>query len=145
MYNNFKYGLHNKYIILVIITCIKNRNCTCHTHYKVSKLYNLHFLTSFPETWCKCATMFYVHHGKRLQIQIYQTHRLLMLSLYRIIQIIRSATDDCPSRPWLASQPPDATSHCHYFETLALFFSSVSEQLVMCIDIHLYSGDVSVY
>ena len=64
---------------------------------------------------------------------------------YRVIQIIHSATVGCRSRPWLAGQPPDATSHCRYSQTLALFFSSLSEQLVTRIDVHLYSGDVSVY
>ena len=41
------------------------------------------------------------------------------------MHLIRSATDGCRSRPWLAGQLPDVTSHCRYFQTLALFFSSV--------------------
>ena len=65
---------------------------------------------------------------------------------YRVIQIIGAATDGCRSRPWLPGQPPDATLHYRYSQTLALFFSSVSEQLVMHIDIHLaYTADTLVF
>ena len=55
------------------------------------------------------------------------------------------ATDGRRSRPCLAGQPPDAMSQCRYSQTLTLFFSSVSEQVVSRIDVHLHSREVSVH
>ena len=32
---------------------------------------------------------------------------------YRVIQILRAATDGCCSQPWLAGPPPNGPSNCH--------------------------------
>ena len=46
---------------------------------------------------------------------------------YRVIHILRAATDGCRSRPCLACPPLHGASNCRCSQTLALFFSSVSE------------------
>ena len=67
---------------------------------------------------------------------------------YRVIHILRAATDGCRSRPCMAGPLPHGASNCRCPQTLALFFSSVSEEgiiLVMRIDVSLQNGDVSIY
>ena len=92
--------------------------------------------------YCVCIRTKYMHtfcllSGRRQpQITFYN---------YRVIQILRTATDGCRSQPWLAGRLPHGASNCRCSQILTLFFSSVSKLLVTRIDVHLQNGDVSIY
>ena len=71
---------------------------------------------------------------------------LQMVQIYTVIQILCAATDGCCLQPWLAGQMPNGASILPLLpNTRSIFFSSVSEELVTRIDVHLQSGDISVY
>ena len=81
-----------------------------------------------------CKTVWPWRHGRLLittqttTLKISTYGRSINLhSIYRVIYTLGVATDGCRSRPCLACPPLHGASNCRCSQTLALFFSSVSE------------------
>ena len=84
----------------------------------------------------------YVLFHAKLSIQ----HIVYLLN-YRVIQILRAASDGCRSRPWVAHSRVSGPSVCRCFQTLTVLF-----QFIFRVDgrahrhtVHLQSGNISVY
>ena len=93
-------------------------------------------LAPVPQRWTLYCILLRINYDRHRSFHfgrvVLNTHIFFYLvegcvQKYRVVHILGPATDGCRSRPCLACPPLHGASNCRCSQTLALFFSTVSE------------------
>ena len=79
-------------------------------------------------------------HQRYFNIQLNQQCKIIipfLCLMYRVIQILRAATDSCRSQSWLAGPLLHGASNCRCSQTLTMFFSHCNTGNFVNIPVHV--------